>query len=70
MDITNYSWQKSSFSGDSSNCLYLAVSDADCVLIRESDDPSQTVAASSSAALARLLRGIKADTFGRPADRP
>ncbi|TJZ52911.1 DUF397 domain-containing protein [Streptomyces piniterrae] len=65
-----YDWQKSSFSPDGSNCLYLAASASGGVLIRESDDPRQAIAATSSAALAALLRGIRADAFGRCLNRP
>ncbi|UQA93572.1 DUF397 domain-containing protein [Streptomyces halobius] len=65
METTVHHWQKSSFSGDSSNCLYLAADAKDTILIRESDDPRRTIVATSSAALAGLLCGIRGDTFGR-----
>lgn len=65
METTAHHWQKSSFSGDSSNCLYLAANAKGTFLIRESDDPRRAVAATSSAALAGLLRGIRGEAFRR-----
>ncbi|MFF2118506.1 DUF397 domain-containing protein [Kitasatospora sp. NPDC058184] len=56
------SWQKSSFSGDTANCIYVsAVADA-TVRIRESDDPD-TVLSTSPGALGALLCGVKAGEF-------
>ncbi|WP_159400494.1 DUF397 domain-containing protein, partial [Streptomyces sp. XY431] len=35
--MTTYNWQKSSFSGDTANCLYLAAAPDGAVKLRESD---------------------------------
>ncbi|MFD0409786.1 DUF397 domain-containing protein [Kitasatospora sp. NPDC127116] len=57
-----HNWQKSSFSGDAANCIYVvAVADV-TVRIRESDDPD-TVLTTSSGALGALLLGVKAGEF-------
>ncbi|MDX3090871.1 DUF397 domain-containing protein, partial [Streptomyces sp. ME02-6978a] len=37
------SWQKSTYSGDSSNCVHVAAMAPDTILLRESDEPEDHV---------------------------
>jgi hypothetical protein len=37
--IPPHTWQKSSFSPDGSDCVYLAAAPAGTILLRESDEP-------------------------------
>jgi len=37
--IPPHTWQKSSFSPDGSDCVFLATTPAGTILLRESDDP-------------------------------
>ncbi|MEV0274817.1 DUF397 domain-containing protein [Streptomyces sp. NPDC050610] len=62
-------WQKSSFSGgdDGDNCLELAAVDG-MVWLRESDAPSDVIAA-TPAALRALLRAVKAGQAGQAGHR-
>ncbi|MFE0137127.1 DUF397 domain-containing protein [Streptomyces sp. NPDC059037] len=57
--MSQLAWQKSSFStGDSGECVELAINAAGDVYFRESDQPAQ-IATTNPAALRVLLRGIK-----------
>ncbi|MGW7443934.1 DUF397 domain-containing protein [Kitasatospora sp. NPDC054795] len=56
-----HSWQKSSFSGDAANCIYLSGAGG-TVRIRESDEPENVITATADA-LRALLRGVKAGEF-------
>jgi hypothetical protein len=51
-------WQKSSFSGQASNCVNVADTPTGTVLLRESDEP-ETVLAATPSALRGLLGVIK-----------
>ncbi|MBD0689741.1 DUF397 domain-containing protein [Streptomyces sp. CBMA123] len=55
-------WQKSSYSSESANCIYLAGVAGGGVRIRESDDPDVIIATSSDG-LRAFLRGVKAGEF-------
>ncbi|GAA2992525.1 MULTISPECIES: DUF397 domain-containing protein [unclassified Kitasatospora] len=55
-------WQKSSYSSESANCIYLAVDPDHSVKLRESDDPD-TVLTASPGALGALLCGVRAGEF-------
>ncbi|MFD8994637.1 DUF397 domain-containing protein [Streptomyces abikoensis] len=57
--MSNYRWQKSSYSGDSSNCLDVAAAGDGCLCLRESDD-SSVVLATNTALLGALIRAAKA----------
>ncbi|WP_078897736.1 DUF397 domain-containing protein [Streptomyces rimosus] len=55
-------WQKSSYSGNASNCVELA-KDADAsALLRESDEPS-TIIVTSPRAIGGLLRAARSDVI-------
>lgn len=62
MSVPN--WQKSSYSGNASNCIELAASSGEAVLLRESDDPSIVVTISPGA-LDGLVRSVQGDAIGR-----
>ncbi|MGW1074398.1 DUF397 domain-containing protein [Streptomyces sp. NPDC002537] len=62
--MSTYDWQKSSFSGDSSNCLNIATAGESTLLLRESDAPCSTMTA-TPAALGALIAAIKRDRFPR-----
>ncbi|MFI0261541.1 DUF397 domain-containing protein [Streptomyces sp. NPDC017056] len=62
MSITN--WQKSSYSGNASNCVEIAASSGETVLLRESDVPSIVVTV-GSAALGGLVRVVQGERLGR-----
>ncbi|MFG2908940.1 DUF397 domain-containing protein [Kitasatospora sp. NPDC048286] len=55
-------WQKSSFSGDTANCIYVAAVPGEGVKLRESDDPD-VVITMPPAVLGALLCGVKAGEF-------
>ncbi|MFJ4696398.1 DUF397 domain-containing protein [Streptomyces sp. NPDC088766] len=58
--MQDLSWQKSSFSGDGSNCVYVATSPTGTVHLRESDDPN-TVLTTTAPGLRALISGLKGD---------
>ncbi|MED7955141.1 DUF397 domain-containing protein [Streptomyces sp. BE303] len=60
--MAEHSWQKSSFSGDAANCLYLAAVSDGVVKIRESDDP-EAVITTTPESLRAFIRGVKAGRF-------
>ncbi|MFI0911422.1 DUF397 domain-containing protein [Streptomyces abikoensis] len=51
-------WQKSSYSGDSSNCLNIAAVGDGTLRLRESDDPD-TVLVVAPASLRALIRAVQ-----------
>ncbi|MDJ1137430.1 DUF397 domain-containing protein [Streptomyces iconiensis] len=59
--MSNTPWQKSSFSGDASNCVNVA-SGGDTVLLRESDEPGVVLRVSAER-FRMLLASVKADGF-------
>ncbi|NGO41984.1 DUF397 domain-containing protein [Streptomyces ureilyticus] len=50
-------WQKSSFSGDQANCLYVAATPTGTVHLRESDTPD-AVLTTTPTTLATLIRTL------------
>ncbi|MFF2950369.1 DUF397 domain-containing protein [Kitasatospora sp. NPDC057965] len=57
-----HTWQKSSFSGDAANCIYLAGTPEGVVKIRESDDPDVVITTTPDR-LRAFIGGIKAGEF-------
>ncbi|MFI9362001.1 DUF397 domain-containing protein [Kitasatospora sp. NPDC053057] len=55
-------WQKSSYSSESANCIYLATASDRSVKLRESDDPG-VVISTTPGMLRALLLGVKAGEF-------
>ncbi|MER5910745.1 DUF397 domain-containing protein [Streptomyces sp. NPDC001982] len=51
-------WQRSSYSGDSSNCVYVAATPSGTVLLRGSDEPD-IILTTSSEGLRNLIRGVQ-----------
>ncbi|MEE1939362.1 DUF397 domain-containing protein [Streptomyces sp. TRM 70361] len=62
--MSTHVWQKSSYSGEAANCVYVAAGDCRTVRMRESDDPS-TVLTTTPEELAAFIRAAKAGEFGR-----
>ncbi|WP_285393069.1 DUF397 domain-containing protein [Streptomyces sp. RKAG337] len=63
------SWQKSSYSPEESNCLYIARTPDGTVRLRESDDPDVTVR-TTPAALRAFLHGVRAGALDHLAGGP
>ncbi|GAB7185838.1 DUF397 domain-containing protein [Kitasatospora sp. Ki12] len=57
-----HNWQKSSFSGDAANCVYVSAIAGCAIEIRESDDPDVIITTSPDRFRAFLL-GVKAGEF-------
>ncbi|WP_327345439.1 DUF397 domain-containing protein [Streptomyces europaeiscabiei] len=66
-------WQKSTYSGDGSNCVYVAAHSAEGLFhLRESDTPT-TILTTTHAPLRSLiqtLKGAEAEKKGQPDDSP
>lgn len=60
-------WQKSSFSGEAANCVYVSAADDGTVKLRESDDPDVIVTTTPEKLRAFIL-GVKAGEFDHFAD--
>lgn len=58
MTAQTVTWQKSTYSNDSADCVEVAVTAGGAVLIRESDEPG-VVLSTTPGALARFLQAIK-----------
>ncbi|WP_019056406.1 DUF397 domain-containing protein [Streptomyces prunicolor] len=56
--MANYVWQKSTYSPDASNCVYVAVAPADVIRLRESDTPD-TILTTTTDGLRHLIRTLK-----------
>jgi hypothetical protein len=52
-------WQKSSYSQQGANCVFVAAPTSHTVLLRESDDPRQAILATTPAALRGLIAAAK-----------
>ncbi|EGG47924.1 DUF397 domain-containing protein [Streptomyces griseoaurantiacus] len=52
-------WQKSTYSGDGSNCVHVAAMAPDTILLRESDEPEDHVLTTAPSALRQLIRSLK-----------
>jgi hypothetical protein len=60
--VSTYDWQKSSYSNEGANCLYVAAADNSTVKLRESDAPDAIVT-TTPAKLRAFILGIKAGEF-------
>ncbi|MGW6454734.1 DUF397 domain-containing protein [Streptomyces sp. NPDC055078] len=60
--MANYTWQKSSYSGTSGNCLHIARADDGTIRFHESDDPT-TVITTTPENLRAFILGVKAGEF-------
>ncbi|MEU0434189.1 DUF397 domain-containing protein [Streptomyces sp. NPDC006290] len=56
--ITPYTWQKSSFSPDGSDCVYVATTPTGTILLRESDAP-ETILATGPRQLGSLIAALR-----------
>ncbi|MCX5526631.1 DUF397 domain-containing protein [Streptomyces bobili] len=50
-------WQKSTYSGDSSNCVYVAASTTGTIRLRESDEPD-IIVTTTTQSLHALIRSL------------
>ncbi|WP_447038168.1 DUF397 domain-containing protein [Streptomyces sp. DSM 118878] len=57
--MSTLDWQKSSFSGDQANCVYVAADPLGRVHLQESDDPAAALTTTPEA-LAALIRTLTA----------
>lgn len=55
-------WQKSTYSGDGSNCLEVVIAETGGIKLRESDDP-EVILTATTQSVRRLVLGLKADRF-------
>ncbi|KUL30100.1 DUF397 domain-containing protein [Streptomyces regalis] len=51
-------WQKSTYSGDGSNCVYVAATSTGDILFRESDEP-ETILTTGSRQLGALISALR-----------
>ncbi|MDT3395554.1 DUF397 domain-containing protein [Streptomyces sp. B1866] len=68
MDVTELSWQKSSYCQESASCVYVAAVEDGTVKLRESDDPDVVLTASRTA-LRAFIRAAKAGKFDSVMDQ-
>ncbi|RLU94713.1 DUF397 domain-containing protein [Streptomyces griseocarneus] len=57
--MSTHRWQKSSYSGNAANCLYVATDTTGAIRLRESD-ALEIALATSRSSLHKLIRTIKA----------
>ncbi|WP_328771228.1 DUF397 domain-containing protein [Streptomyces sp. NBC_00286] len=57
-------WQKSSYSAEAANCLYIAATSPDTIHLRESDEPEVTLI-TTSPRLRKLIRTLKTQPLPR-----
>jgi putative sterol carrier protein len=60
--VLAYNWQKSSYSPNAGNCVYVAAADDGTVKIRESDDP-EVIVTTTPEKLKAFILGVKAGEF-------
>jgi Domain of unknown function (DUF397) len=60
--MPTHNWQKSSYSGEAANCVYLAAAQDGTIKIRESDAPD-VILTTTPENLKALILGIKAGEF-------
>ncbi|WP_330175428.1 DUF397 domain-containing protein [Streptomyces sp. NBC_01498] len=60
--MSTYDWQKSSYSGNCGNCVYIAAADDGSIKLHESDDPDVVVTTTPEKLRAFIL-GVKAGEF-------
>ncbi|GAB2995809.1 hypothetical protein GCM10023080_072610 [Streptomyces pseudoechinosporeus] len=58
-------WQKSTYSGDGSNCLYIATTSSGTIYLRESDEP-EVVLLTTRPRLGALIRTLKTQPSSPP----
>jgi hypothetical protein len=61
--MANYVWQKSTYSPDASNCVYVADGPADAIRLRESDTPD-TILTTTTDGLRHLIDTLKSHSPG------
>jgi hypothetical protein len=58
--VTALDWQKSSYSHEGANCVYVAATGTGEIKLRESDNTPDVIVTTTPAGLRALLRRIKA----------
>ncbi|WP_262702886.1 MULTISPECIES: DUF397 domain-containing protein [Streptomyces] len=64
MSTSTDNWQKSSFSGNAANCVYVALDGKRRVRMRESDEP-ELILATTPATFGVFIRAVKAGDLDR-----
>ncbi|MDV9169465.1 DUF397 domain-containing protein [Streptomyces sp. W16] len=59
-EVSEPTWQKSSYSGEAANCVNVAAMPDDTLHLRESDDPDRILAVNREG-LSALLTAVKSD---------
>ncbi|MFJ5301450.1 DUF397 domain-containing protein [Streptomyces sp. NPDC088350] len=57
--MTPLNWQKSTYSEEASSCVYVATAPTGAILLRESDDRTQTTLTTSPCQLAALISAFR-----------
>ncbi|MFE9649744.1 DUF397 domain-containing protein [Streptomyces sp. NPDC006365] len=57
-------WQKSTYSGDGSNCVYVAATSTGAIHLRESDEP-EVILITTRPRLDDLIRALKTHPYPR-----
>ncbi|MFK4186260.1 DUF397 domain-containing protein [Streptomyces sparsogenes] len=60
--MTAHGWQKSSFSGEAANCVYVAAPTPGAIKIRESEDPD-VILTTTRTCLGVFIRAAKVGRF-------
>ncbi|MEW2388994.1 DUF397 domain-containing protein [Streptomyces venezuelae] len=64
--MSTLDWQKSSFSGDQANCVYVAAHPTGRIHLHESDAPATTLTTSPTAFAALMRNLTSSDRTSRP----
>lgn len=62
--MSTHHWQKSSFSGEAANCLYVAEAPDGTIMLRESDQP-EVIITTTREHLSAFILGVQAGEFDR-----
>ena len=65
--MANRPWQKSTYSGDASNCVYIAATPTNAIRLRESDTPD-TILTTTAEGLRNLIDTLKSPSADSPHD--
>ncbi|MGP3952772.1 DUF397 domain-containing protein [Streptomyces sp. 7N604] len=60
--MSTYDWQKSSYSNEGANCIFVAAADDGSIKLRESDDPD-VIVTTTPEKLRAFIYGVKAGEF-------
>lgn len=60
--VTEPLWQKSTYSEEASSCVYVASAPTGTILLRESDDPAETILTTGTRQLGALISAFRRET--------